>query len=607
MRARVKAAASPQRTVQKSARTSPQRTVHSPIVDAAEALGLSRRLLPDASWDRWRLVLRCALGDTGSLSAADRALIADCTGHRPLPSAPVRELWSIDGRRSGKTTFDALLAVAVACFTRYRAARGERPTVLVIAADRTQAGIAFDYIVGMLESAPSLAAMIVRKTADTIDLSNRVRIQVAACSFRSTRGFTCLLCIADEIAFWRVDDGSRNPDSEVLTAIRPALATTGGLLVCSSTPYARRGELHKAHERHFGKPGPVLVWRAPSLVMNPSLDAARIAEARADDPTAAASEWDAEFRADITSFLDPEALAAVVEPGVLERGPVRGISYVAFCDPSGGGADSFTLAIAHADGDRAMLDCVREIPGPCDPRSAVAELAGLCKEYRVSRVVGDRYSGAWVRSAFDSHAVRYDVSERTKSELYLEALPLVNARRCSLLDLPRLRAQLLGLERRSGRGGRDSVDHGPGGHDDVANAAVGALVQCHVGLGRVALSSSFTGCLKEGAVPSFSFAACYLAGGTYIPSDPICRECPGHQGALALYRKYVEAGGTPATGDQPARIEDLREWSKSNVRLPEGLAWAALYRRLHAEEAAAGAAYDRFIEQQRARWSGRRA
>jgi hypothetical protein len=32
------------------------------------------------------------------------------------------------------------------------------------------------------------------------------------------------------------------------------------------------------------------------------------------------------------------------------------------------------------------------------------------------------------------------------------------------------------LERRTSRAGRDSIDHGPGEHDDVANAAAGALL-----------------------------------------------------------------------------------------------------------------------------------
>jgi hypothetical protein len=37
-------------------------------------------------------------------------------------------------------------------------------------------------------------------------------------------------------------------------------------------------------------------------------------------------------------------------------------------------------------------------------------------------------------------------------------------------------SQLCGLERRTARGGRESVDHATSAHDDLANAAAGALV-----------------------------------------------------------------------------------------------------------------------------------
>ncbi len=37
----------------------------------------------------------------------------------------------------------------------------------------------------------------------------------------------------------------------------------------------------------------------------------------------------------------------------------------------------------------------------------------------------------------------------------------------------RLASQLCGLERRVSRAGKDGIDHGPGGHDDLANAAAG--------------------------------------------------------------------------------------------------------------------------------------
>jgi hypothetical protein len=55
-------------------------------------------------------------------------------------------------------------------------------------------------------------------------------------------------------------------------------------------------------------------------------------------------------------------------------------------------------------------------------------------------------------------------------------LPLLNSRKVQLLDDRRLISQLHGLERRTARGGKDSIDHSPGAKDDVANSVAGALV-----------------------------------------------------------------------------------------------------------------------------------
>ncbi len=91
-------------------------------------------------------------------------------------------------------------------------------------------------------------------------------------------------------------------------------------------------------------------------------------------------------------------------------------------------------------------------------------------------MTGDRYAGEWPRARFREHGIEFEQSARPKSDLYHDLLPLLNARRVELLEQPRLAAQLVGLERRTARSGRDSIDHAPGGHDDVANAVAGVLV-----------------------------------------------------------------------------------------------------------------------------------
>ena len=68
------------------------------------------------------------------------------------------------------------------------------------------------------------------------------------------------------------------------------------------------------------------------------------------------------------------------------------------------------------------------------------------------------------------------MAEKTRSDLYLSLVPAINSGRVSLLRSDRLEAQLVGLERGTSRAGRDVVDHPLGGHDDLANAAAGALV-----------------------------------------------------------------------------------------------------------------------------------
>ena len=54
--------------------------------------------------------------------------------------------------------------------------------------------------------------------------------------------------------------------------------------------------------------------------------------------------------------------------------------------------------------------------------------------YKITRVQGDRYAGEWPREQFRKRGVRYDVADKTASQLFVELLPLINAGTCRLLD-----------------------------------------------------------------------------------------------------------------------------------------------------------------------------
>jgi hypothetical protein len=105
----------------------------------------------------------------------------------------------------------------------------------------------------------------------------------------------------------------------------------------------------------------------------------------------------------------------------------------------------------------------------------VREFAALLKTYRITEVQGDRYAGEWPRERFREHGIAYETAAKPKSDLYRDLLPAINSRKVDLLEDTRLIAQIVGLERRTARGGRDSIDHAPGAHDDVANAAAGVI------------------------------------------------------------------------------------------------------------------------------------
>jgi len=418
------------------------------------------------------------------MDAESLALYQRHTERKTHPTEPASEAWVIVGRRGGKSLIAALVAVFLSVFRDYSLvlAPGERGTVMCLAADRRQARTVLRYIRGFFDSVPMLARMVESRTAEAIHLTNRISIEVHTASFRSVRGYTIVAAICDEIAFWR-DDTTANPDAEVVAALRPGMATVpGALLLGISSPYSRRGVLWEAHRRHYGVDGSdVLVWKADSRSMNPTIDPEIIKRAYIADEASARAEFGAMFRRDIETFVSREAVDAVVVPGRRELPPVEGVSYAGFCDPSGGSSDSMTLCVVHRENGSAVLDAVREVRPPFSPETVTEEFAETLRRYRCGQVTGDRYGAEWVAEQFRKAGITYKPAEKPKSDLYRELLPAINSQTVELLDHPKLIAQLCSLERRTARGGKDSIDHPPRGHDDVCNAVAGAV---HLVLGR---------------------------------------------------------------------------------------------------------------------------
>jgi hypothetical protein len=299
------------------------------------------------SWAPWRAFLAALFGL--GLSDNQASIYRECTGRAESPRGPLNEAWLICGRRAGKSFILALIAVYLACFHDYRRylAAGEVGTVMVIAADRRQARVIFRYIVGLLRGSEMLWRLVERESADQIELDNGVSIEVQTASYRSTRGYTVVAALCDELGFWATDDAA-DPDYAILDAIRPAMGTIpGAMLLCASSPYAQRGALFDAFRRYYGRDdAPALVWKAATREMNSTFPQATIDAAVERDPASAAAEYLAQFRTDVQGFVAREVVEGCVSRGVFERLPISGVGYYAFVDPSGGSSDSMTLAIA---------------------------------------------------------------------------------------------------------------------------------------------------------------------------------------------------------------------------------------------------------------------
>jgi hypothetical protein len=445
------------------------------ILDALDPQLLGSQFPPD-TFRAWRVFLEAAFG----LPLSDPALYRDCTGRTDQPGR-AREVWCLVGRRGGKSLCAALIAIYLAAIrpsveglTR-RA--NERLVVPIIAVDRKQARVIYRFCRGLLKSNPMLASLIENETAECITLSTGVDIEILTCSSKQTRGIGSVGILLDEVCFYRSDE-SADPDTELVNALLPTMATQPtAMLIAISSPHAKRGVAWNRYQRHYGKPGDVLVWQAPTRVMNPTVPESVIERALEDDPASARSEFLAMWRDDAGAFVSREAIENAVDHGVLERGPDPAVRYFAHCDPSGGSSDSMSVAVSHLNRDGiVVLDCVREVRPPFSPKAVVAGFAEVLAAYNVRVVTGDRWGGVWPAELFFEHGVTYEVCPRTASEGYLAMLPLLNSGRLRLLDHPRLLAQLQSLERRASPSGKDLVSHPRFAHDDLINASALALL-----------------------------------------------------------------------------------------------------------------------------------
>jgi hypothetical protein len=431
------------------------------------------------SWSRWLVFLKAIYGIP--LDDAELPIFQEHTARSAPNPAGYSEAVAIVGRQSGKSR----IAGTTAAYEAVLAPRSRNLYALLVAQDERGALRAvWQQAVEPFDVVPALAKKVDHRTRTTIELRNGVTLAAYPCRPAAIRGPRACVAIVDEIAHFTSTDG-RPTDTEMLRAVRPTLATTQGKLIILSSPFAQFGALYDIYRRHFGRDdSTALVWQGSATEMNPLLGADYLARMR-EDPEASIAEVEGQFRAGLSSLFDSSALDACVVANRRELLPVPGLRYAAFCDPSGGRNDAFTLAVAHSVEGRVVVDCVRSWQRgahqtPLNPIGICAEAAALLRTYRLTAIEGDDYAAQWVTATFQQQGVAFQRASLDKSRLYLALLPIVNAKAIELPDDPKLLRELRALVRRAGPSGHDKVDHPPREHDDRANSVAGVAARLAV-------------------------------------------------------------------------------------------------------------------------------
>lgn len=463
------------------------------IIQAVKDNNLFRSYLADdnnsiRSWYRWMTCLRVIYG-LPITKTWQKELIRRCTGRDPdlMPKEGFRRVLLLCGRRSGKSKISGLVAAYELTLggREKLCSPGEIPCVSICSPSKDQSQVIRHYARAALQS-DILANTLTDDNRDLFRLSNGVTCRILVGSYKHVRSFTQLAILVDEVCFFGTsEESSVKSDTELIRSVRPSLLTTRGPLICISSKYRPSGWAYKQWKKHWGQDGSgTLVWDADSRTMNPTLSQEDIQSEIDDDPVAR-YEFENLWRDDVEDYLSRESIEAVTIKGRKRLIYDYHQKYFAFVDMSGGRQDSACLAIGHKNGEKIILDRIEEWTAPFSPNSVVRQMCVLLQQYQLSTVSGDRYASGFVTDSFKKNGVRYLPSPKTKSELYLELVPLVTSHQIELLDHEKTINQLCALERKTRQGGKDVVDHPKGGFDDLSNVVAGVAASASVKQKRV--------------------------------------------------------------------------------------------------------------------------
>lgn len=380
----------------------------------------------------------------------------------------------VAGIRSGKSLLAGVASVARAMTADMSLLKKHLiPKVRIVCPRAENAIETFRHILGAVEESPGLRSCLreAPKWSPHPSLTLRrfdgrfVQISVGAAdsgglSMRS--GWMAGFVLDEAALFGEASAGAAVNAEEIIQAAETRILPGGQGWVVSS-PYGPTGLLYNLYTKHWGKPGRVLVVRAPTLAMNPSFDKSLVEAIRQEKPDVAAREYDAEWVDADSAFFEGLLVDAATRKEV-DVPPQEGSRYIAAMD-AGTRGNAWTLVILRDVRGREDRIARLEISyayewigsrmNPLDPADVFKRMKEKLDPYGIITVNCDAYALDPLRSVAKSVGLR--LNEHTfrgeqKTEVYRAVDALLRQGRLELPPIAAVTRDLKAIRRRASSG-----------------------------------------------------------------------------------------------------------------------------------------------------------
>lgn len=403
----------------------------------------------------------------------------------------------IVGRRGGKSTISAMLAVYAAIKTNWMPYLYKTPfaSVVVLSHTRDFSAEILEIMRKFFEESEILSRLIdhdKKFTQTTFNLKvpfyteekgieySKVSIKVGTASKKTSRGRAVCALLCDEIAFWNLDEKAAERDEDIIRAVRPSLMQFGteGLLIKLSSPGIKQGILYEEYQKRSELPEDYIIFKAPSWVWNPRWPREEYEKEYKLDPIGFASEYRADFVDSISSFILPEFVDLCVVKGKTFTKPEtrQDIFYAAAIDAAFKG-DRFTFSLMGGTENRIKQHVLKVWEGsalkPVKAHEVAEYIRTICRQFGIVRVHADQFAYQPLSEIFEKFGislVERPFNNTFKRQIFFNLKNLIHNQRIDLLDNELLCSEIKQLQVEQTPTGTVKIGHPPGGTDDAATS-----------------------------------------------------------------------------------------------------------------------------------------